>query len=121
MYQDSMAMNGFGKLFENFWHTQLENVNGIRKYVTLRGGVNRVPSYRLKHSNHDQFANITTIIHKFIEAEEKSNIKLLELHKYAMNNEMMTDGSFSFTDPVVNFYLFLVCNYMTTYFLLHKT
>ena len=49
MYHDSVAMKGFGKLFEKFWHNQLDNANQIRKYTILRGGITEVPYYQLKY------------------------------------------------------------------------
>lgn len=87
MFHDSVAMKGFGKMFDKFWHNQLENVNEIRKYTILRGGVTQVPSYRLKYDLDDHFANITTVVHKFLEAEKKLNSKLLELHRCASDNK----------------------------------
>ncbi len=38
MLHDTVAMKGFGKMFRNFWHKQLNHVNLIRNYNLLRGG-----------------------------------------------------------------------------------
>jgi hypothetical protein len=46
-----------------------------------------VPSYRLKYDLDDHFSNITTVVHKFLEAEKKLNYKLLELHRCASDNK----------------------------------
>lgn len=38
MFNDRVALHGFGKMFMHFFNEQLKNVDLIREYITLRGG-----------------------------------------------------------------------------------
>lgn len=71
-------------MFKSYWHNQLENVNKIREYIILRGGIVDTPFYRndpIKIINsHNHFFNETTMIHRFLELSKKSNSWVLEVH-----------------------------------------
>ena len=106
MLHDSVAMRGFGKMYKSFWKNQLENANTMRKYMILRGGIVETPSYKVCYFliltmviqnclvisvtifiqakiTKDHFANVTSILHNFLELEKDLNKNLLELHKCA--------------------------------------
>ena len=51
MFHDSVAMKGFGRMFNNFWQKQLVNANTIRKYNLQRGGIAETPYYRVRYYN----------------------------------------------------------------------
>ena len=43
-------------------------------------------TYQIRYTLDDQFTNITSIVHKFLDAEKHLNKKLLELHECAGDN-----------------------------------
>ena len=49
MFHDSVAMKGFGKMFQSFWHDQIENANTLRKYVLKRGGFVETRPYKVDY------------------------------------------------------------------------
>ena len=81
--RDTVALNGFGKMFTKFWMDQLDSVNKIRSYINKRGGYVNTPGYYFKQdlNSVDFFSNETRIIYKFLRLEKSSNLKLLELHR----------------------------------------
>lgn len=72
-------------MFYSFWHDQLENFNSIRKYIIKRGGFVQLKKYKMHHTEHDFFANETTILKRVLALEKNLNSKLLELHNCASN------------------------------------
>ena len=45
MSHDRVALKGFGKMFKSFWYTQLENVDKLRTYILMRGGLVETPGF----------------------------------------------------------------------------
>jgi hypothetical protein len=45
MFNDRIALHGFGKLFKHFFITQLDYVNSIRQFIILRGGSIETPHF----------------------------------------------------------------------------
>lgn len=88
MGHDRVALHGFGKMFKNFWQTQISNVEKISDYIVLRGGNVETPSYRFYSTlnQHDYFTNESSIVRKFLNAEKRLNRYLLELHQATNNN-----------------------------------
>ncbi len=94
MLHDSVAMKGFGKMFDSFWKLQFEAGHKIQKYVILRGGITEVKKLKLtqpellgKPKKFDHFANIASIVHKFVEHEKDLNNNLLNLHECNFTEE----------------------------------
>lgn len=88
MRHDRVALHGFGKMFQNFWQTQIKNVEKISDYLVLRGGNFETPSYRFYSTlnQFDYFSNESSLVRKFLNAEKKVNKYLLDLHQATNQN-----------------------------------
>ncbi len=45
MFNDRVALHGFGKMFNSLWREQLNNVNSIRQFIIKRGGSVESPHF----------------------------------------------------------------------------
>ncbi|RNA34223.1 middle subunit-like [Brachionus plicatilis] len=88
MRHDRVALHGFGKMFKKFWQTQVNHVEKISDYIVHRGGSLETPSYRFYNTlnQFDYFANESSIVRKFLNAEKRLNRYLLELHQATSQN-----------------------------------